>query len=230
MENHNEDQFSSTGKEGELPKDLQATQEEVKAFFKQDLGKIFKTFIFEPLDGPHHILSNRSEKSYFHSLILIVTTAVLTFIFVFLSVGKMVRSMMGFGDYIALLLAPALFLILISLIAFGAKTIFGKGDLKSELLTGGLCGIPFTLLMAFAFIITILFDGNSMISLASGRLPTAGLPIFILFLYPFLMLFNVVQQSFKASGMKGAIGWYLSPAVIVLAGWLTSKIMDAIFG
>jgi hypothetical protein len=63
--------------------------------------------------------------------------------------------------------------------------------------------------------------------------PTAildsGLLFILLAFYLLLMLINVVQQSLKSSGTKDVISWYASPAVILIAFYITTKISGELF-
>ena len=52
----------------------------------------------------------------------------------------------------------------------------------------------------------------------------AGVFATLIFFYLILMLINVFQQSLKSSGTKDAMAWYLSPAAILLAFYVTFKI------
>jgi hypothetical protein len=39
-------------------------------------------------------------------------------------------------------------------------------------------------------------------------------------LYFFLMMVNTFQQSLRASGLKDALAWYLSPLSIIISAYL----------
>jgi len=43
------------------------------------------------------------------------------------------------------------------------------------------------------------------------------------------MLINVLQQSLLAAKTKETFAWYISPAAILLAGFIAFKVMDGIF-
>ena len=52
----------------------------------------------------------------------------------------------------------------------------------------------------------------------------------IILLYLVLMLFNIVQQSFKAAGTNDALSGYLSPLVICVGFYIGAKIAMGFFG
>ena len=56
-----------------------------------------------------------------------------------------------------------------------------------------------------------------------------GLISGIILLYLLLMLFNIVQQSFNASGTNDALSWYLSPLVICVGFYIGAKIVSSLF-
>lgn len=218
----NETQNVSTGKINANVK-----VEEVKSFFRDDLVKIVKSIFTEPVKGTLSIFANAGKASYSQALILIVTTALVYMFVPYLMGGSQVREYLGFGSFFKLGLSIALVLIIISSLSFGIKAISGKPDFKKELLTGALCGIP---LMIFVIVLAlfIMFKGESFRYDDPGSLMEQGVFLLIVMLYLMLMLFNIVQQSFKASGTNDALSWYLSPLVISTAFYIGTKIAMSI--
>jgi len=202
---------------------------EVKTFFKDDLLKIVKSIFTEPIKGTLAIFTNAEARAYSQALILIATTLLIYTIVPYLMVGSQVRDYMGFGPFFKLGLSVALILVIISSLAFGVKAISGKPDFKKELLTGGLCGIP---LMIFIIIVALFaaFKGDGFRYGNPQSFLDQGIFLLMITLYLMLMLFNIVQQSFKASGTNDALSWYLSPLVIFLAFYIGVKIAMSIFG
>lgn len=206
-----------------------AKVEEVKTFFKDDLLKIVKSIFTEPIKGTLAIFSNAGAAAYSQALILIVTTTLVYTIVPYLMSGSRVREYLGFGVFFKLGLSVALVLIIISSLSFGIKTISGKPDFKKELLSGALCGIP---LMIFLLMLALfaMFKGDSLRYDSPQSLIDQGILFGVIMLYLVLMLFNIVQQSFKASGTNDALSWYLSPLVILAAFYIGIKIAISIFG
>ena len=201
---------------------------EVKTFFKDELLKIIKSIFAEPIKGTLAIFTNVEARAYSQALILIATTLFIYTIVPYLMVGSQVRDYLGFGPFFKLGLSVALVLVIISSLAFGVKAISGKPDFKKELLTGGLCGIP---LMIFIIVVALYaaFEGNGFRYGSPQSLIDQGVFLLMITLYLMLMLFNIVQQSFKASGTNDALSWYLSPLVIFLAFYIGVKIAMSIF-
>jgi hypothetical protein len=206
-----------------------AKVEEVKAFFKDDLLKIVKSIFTEPIKGTLAIFTNAGTGAYSQALILIITTALVYTLVPYLMVGSEGRQLLGFASFFKLGLSIALVLIIISALGFGIKAISGKPDFKKELLTGALCGIP---LMIFIIVLALftMFKGNSIRDFNPQSLLDQGILLGVITLYIMLMLFNIVQQSFKASGTNDALSWYLSPLVISAAFYIGTKIAMSIFG
>lgn len=220
--------------ENEVPNATQRTLHsnekvaEVKTFFKDDLLKIVKSIFTEPIKGTRAIFTNVEARTYSHALILIATTLLVYTIVPYLMVGSQMRDYLGFGPFFKLGLSVALVLVIISAMTFGVKAVSGKPDFKKELLTGGLCGIP---LMIFIIIVAlyVAFKGDGFRYNSPQSLIDQGIFLLMITLYLMLMLFNIVQQSFKASGTNDALSWYLSPLVIFLAFYIGFKIAVSIF-
>jgi hypothetical protein len=195
--------------------------DEVKQFYKGDFKNIFISFFKDPIEGVCSLLEKPSEKAYSHSLILFASVFVIYLIGGYVIVGEEAKEYLKFSFFIKTSLAPVVFMFLISSLSFAVKSLSGKPNFKNELLTGGLCGIPLSLLIPALIIIKILLSGGIMQWI---RNPLGAGTIF----YLILMLINVFQQSLKSSGAKDAIAWYLSPASVLLAFYVTFKIVKNI--
>lgn len=205
-------------------------KEEIKAFYKKDILGIIKKVLLEPVNGTYSLFENRTEKIFMQSLILIASAALASMIFIFLSIPSAMRQ---YAPWFSIVMKSAVFtvvfLLLVSLISFGIKMISGKASLKNELLTGALCAIPFTALVVILFLFSkIMMDEQMLSGLAFGGyseiISKAG--IFLVFIFYILLLcINILLQSLRASGTKDALAWYLSPAGIFLAFYLTIKIV-----
>jgi len=142
--------------------------------------------------------------------------------------GREIRSAIGFGAFFKLGLSAGLVLVIISALAFVIKAVSGKPDFKKELLTGGICGIPLMLIL-LTISVFMMFNKDSMSLLNPESLMQQGVISGIILLYLLLMLFNIVQQSFKASGTNDALRWYLSPLVICIGFYIGVKIASSLF-
>lgn len=196
---------------------------EIKSFYKGDFKDIIITFFTSPIDGLRSIFKNPSEKSLINTLIIAVSVFILYLIGSYIIVGE-ARQYMKFFDFIKIALFPIICMFLISGFSFIIKSILSKSDFKNELLTGAICGIPFGLLIPILLIIKLFLNERNIMNLI--RNPMGGnLVGTLLFFYIILMLINIFQQSLKSSETKDAIAWYLSPASILFAIYLTSQIL-----
>lgn len=202
---------------------------DVKSFFSKNLLQIVKDIFTQPIKGTRGIFTNAGNEAYQHGLILIVTTILFYILIPYLMAGSQLRSVIGFGTFLKLGLSAGLVLVIISAITFGVKAISGKPDFKKELLTGGICGIPLMLLIVLMGIL-MLFNKDSMNFLNPQSMMNQGIISGIISLYLILMLFNIVQQSFKASETNDGLSWYLSPLVICAGFYIGVKIAVSLFG
>ena len=200
--------------------------EEVKNFYKGEFGEIFIAFFKNPIDGILSIFKNPSDKAYTNSLILFGSVFILYFIGSYILAGD-ARSFMNFGSFLKLGLIPIIMMFMITIIAFLIKSFSGNPDFKNELQTGGLCGIPLGVLLILAIILRLFSDSN-ILNLIYNPLSTGAIGLLFL-LYILLMLINVFQQSLKASNTEDAIAWYLAPASILVAIYLTFQISKGLF-
>lgn len=210
----------------------QFNRDELKDFYKRGVPQILKAVFLGPISGTYSLFTEASSKTYFNALVLIVSTAILYIITPYMLMGE-ARKYIGFGGAIKIGIVALIFMVIVSLVAFGVKSISGRPVFKNELLTGGLCGIPLTLFLVLLIFIKFFWgDAESLSSLAYN--PSAALNNSIFFtlimFYILLMLINILQQSFKAGGTKDALAWYLSPIGIMLSFYLTYKIGVAFLG
>lgn len=207
--------------------------DDVKDFYTGDFKAILTKIFTNPIDGLNSIFKNPSANAHKHALILFATVFVLYFLGSYLLAGDF-RSMMGIGTFIQVGLAAVLVMFFITALSFGVKSISGSPSFKNELLTGAMCGIPLALLIPILFLLKM-FGGDGILAMAgmpgaggggSDIMAVAGV---VLLLYILLMMINVFQQSLKSSGTKDALAWYLSPLAIILAIYLSSKVLSVIF-
>lgn len=201
---------------------------EVKSFFTNDLLMIIKTIITEPINGTYSLFSKNETNRFFQSIILMLTTMALYFITALISVGSF-RASIPFSIFLRAAIIPALFMLSVSLISFGIKSISGKVNFRKELFTGALCAIP--LCFAVLFIIVLSFFDENMLGRMiqkPSQLFNGGIIVAVIFIYLFLMLINILQQSLKAADTKDSMAWYLAPLGVFAAFYLTSLISQNI--
>jgi len=200
--------------------------DDVKAFYKGDFKFIFNSFFKNPIDGIYSLFENPSEKAYLHSLILFASVFVLYLVGGYVIVGEYSKYL-KLSQFIKISFVPVIMMLVISSLSFAIKSFSGKPNFKNELLTGGLCGIPLGLLIPVVLIIKIMVSKENIMQLIMNP-KGAGTISILLYFYLILMMINVFQQSLKSSGTKDAIAWYISPASIFLAFYITYKIVDNI--
>lgn len=188
---------------------------DVSGFLQNDLKEMIMAFFTNPTNGHHANFQKSSDKAAMQTGIL------MGLVFVVYLVCFII--MFGTGSFSALIkmsLTPVIMMALISSFSFGIKSISGKPDFKQEMLTGGLCGIPLALGVIIVMILSFALKGSG------GFDPMGGSVIsMIVMLYLLLMMIGVFQQSLKAAGSNDTLAWFVSPAAIILAGYVTSKIM-----
>jgi hypothetical protein len=209
-----------------LPQD---TQEAVKSFFKNDLKGMVTQFLSDPIEGTHAFFVNRNQHAYFQSLVLIGSVFVLYFIIPYLLMGD-ARSLMDLGDMFQLGMLPVVFMVVISLVSFVIKSVSGSATFRDELFTGALNAFPLTFFLIIVTIGVVFSDYNFLSYLNSlGRMMESLGVVVVFILYIFLMMVNILQQSLKASGTKDVLAYYLAPAAVLLAWYITLRFMDSMF-
>jgi hypothetical protein len=196
---------------------------QVKDFYKQEFTALVKCFFMRPIGGLLETFQGATEVVYKNSLILFGSVFVAYLFGVFILAG----SDISFGNALKLALTPVIMMIVVSAISFGIKSISGKPDFKRELLTGGLCALPLALLLVCMIFIRffVVDDMTSFLMDPAGSLVRVGIVGLVVILYVLLMLFNVFQQSLKAADTNDALAYYLSPAAILIAIYLTVRIV-----
>lgn len=199
---------------------------EVKDFYKGDFKNMIGAFFKNPIDGLLNVFQNASEKSNRSSIILYVSVFLFYFLGSLLMSGGF-RSGVTFGGLMESSLMPVFFMLIISVLAFGIKSVSGSPNIKNELLTGALCAIPLGIGMVFLLVdwlFGIDFLGRAILGLTFKSL--IGITFFI---YVLMMIINIFQQSLKAANTSNVMAWYLSPAAIMFAAYLTIKVTALIF-
>jgi len=204
-------------------------KEKVINFYKKGLPEMLKTFFSEPISGTYSLLSANSNTGFFNSVLLIATAGILYMIIPYFMIPSYERGYVGFGFFFKCGLAIVALLMIISVISFLIKSLSGKPVFRNELLTGALCAIPVSFLIIFVFVSSFFVSVDNIMDFGAGSLQTLqrfGALGGLIILYLLLMMINILQQSLKAGNTKDALAWYLSPVGILLAFYITAKIVE----
>jgi len=195
---------------------------EVKSFYKNDFKKIFTSLFREPIDGLYNLFKEPGEKALTHALI-IFASAYLTYLVGF----KLLIWKVDLDEFFVASLWPVVVMFLLSIISFIIKSFSVKADFNTELLTGAVAGVPLMLLMPILLIVKLLFSDEKLAKMVLyGRFGDMGVLWFLIMLYILIMMFNVFKQSLSASGVKQNVSFYISPAAVMLALYISYKIFS----
>lgn len=204
--------------------------DEVKTFYSKDLVAIIVKVFGSPIRGTRSLFTEQSEKSFIQSLILVASVAVVSAVFVLLIIPSEIREYVSWITIAGKAVSFAvLYLLLVSGFSFGLKMLSGKAEFRSELFTGAVCGIPFVASVALIFLFSKVMMNDQILSdimmRGYGSLISRGGILLLFLLYTHLLSFNILFQSQRASGTKDVAAWYLSPLGILLAYYITFKII-----
>jgi len=217
---------SSPGNQSTQQTGTTSFADEFKSFYKGDFKSIMTNFFNSPTDGVRDVFGRHSDKAYTNALILFVSVFLVYAAGYYLGVGKEGRESLEMLDFVKFGIYPVLFMLVVSLLSFLIKSVTGKADFKTELLTGGLCGIPLGIFMLALLSLRLLNDDDMLLILTYPL--ASGMAAVLILIYILLMLVNVVQQSLRASGAKDSLSWYSSPAVILLSGYIASRLFEEV--
>lgn len=200
---------------------------QMQNFYKQDFGQLLSVFFKNPFNGIQSLIQGTAHRPFIHTAILYATISMVWVAGIYLMAGEL-RKYTEMSFYLRMAILPILIMTLISCISFGIKAaIADPVQFKSELLTGGLCGIPLGFLIVGIFALKILGGANLLTFL--GNPFGGGILSTMLFLYTFVMMTNVLIQSLRAGKVSDVVSWYVAPGCIVLAGFVASQVMGNIF-
>ncbi|MEH6680817.1 MAG: hypothetical protein V7724_09730 [Sediminicola sp.] len=205
-------------------------RENLLEFYKHNLPGLLRTVFTNPISGVYELFAQPLRISYQNTLLMMGSTVLLYVLAPILVIPSQFRSYLGISVYIKTGMVALIFMMVLSGISFGIKSISGRPSFKKELLTGALSGIGLVLLLVTMLLIKILVGDIDAFELMNptALVDRAGLMI-VFVLYVFLFLVNVLQQSLKASGTKDGLCWYISPLGIIFAFYVTAKIVKALF-
>ncbi|ATL48352.1 hypothetical protein COR50_14945 [Chitinophaga caeni] len=200
-------------------------KENLKSFYKKQLPGILKTVFLKPVNGTYDLFKQPGEGVYGNALLLMLSTMILYFLTPYILAGKYLREILSFGMLLKCGLVAGLFMLIISTLSFGIKSISGKPVFKQELLTGALCGIGLVLLLVVVLLVKMFGSSVNVYDMMNpaGIIRSIGF-MMVFIVYIFLFMINIFQQSLRASGTQETISWYISPIAIMFAFYITGKL------
>lgn len=229
-QNQGNNSASSPGSQSNQQAGATSFADEFKSFYKGDFKSIMTLFFTSPIDGIRSIFVNLSDRAYTSALILFVSVFSVYFAGSYIMIPEKLRDYLDLDlvFFMKIGLLFVIFMLLITIFTFGIKSGSGKPVFKTELLTGGLCGVPLGILCIALLVLR--FMGEEKVMELVDSPVEAGTVFLVFLLYIFLMLINVVQQSLKASGTKDSLAWYGSTLVVLLSFYFTYKVVwDMLF-
>jgi hypothetical protein len=231
MDQENQNQQSNSS-QSETANQASKIAEDVKSFYKNEFKDILLKFFLRPIDGLLELFSGDTDAVFKTALILSGSIYLLFVVGIKILTG----NIFNLFSCIKIGFAPLITMIVISCVAFGIKSISGKPNLKHELLTGALAGLPMVFMLALAIIGKSLFtpdamDIGSLFENPASILNKIGIVfglVSLAFFYALLMLINVFQQSLKAAKTNDTITWYVSPLAVFISIYLAIKIVVSI--
>jgi hypothetical protein len=193
---------------------------------QKELSRIFSVIFKDPTDGLKMYFSDKTKTS--------VNTLLSLYILVF--VVYIFGSALLFGSradnidldvYFKIGTMPVLVMLVISVMSFILKSIFGKTEFKDELITGGVSGIPIVLLMSG--LVFLSFFTKNLIRKVMQDPFDLGVIAVLVFFYIFILMINVFKQSLRANGLKDSLAFFLSPISIFMSFYVAYQIGIELF-
>ena len=193
---------------------------------QKELSRIFSVIFKDPTDGLKMYFADKTKTSVNISLSLYILVFVVYIFGSALLFGDYADNI-DLVDYFKVGTMPVLVMLVISVMSFILKSIFGKTEFKDELITGGVSGIPIVLLMSgFVF---LSFFKNNLISKVMADHFDLGVIAVLVFFYLFLLMINVFKQSLRANGLKDSLAFFVSPISIFMSFYLAYQIGIKLF-
>ena len=193
---------------------------------QKELSRIFSVIFKDPTDGLKMYFADKTKTSVNISLSLYILVFVV-YIFGDALLAGDNADKFDLVDYFKVGTMPVLVMLVISVMSFILKSIFGKTEFKDELITGGVSGIPIVLLMS-GFVFLSFFKKN-LISKVMGDPFDLGVIAVLVFFYLFLLMINVFKQSLRANGLKDSLAFFVSPISIFMSFYLAYQIGIKLF-
>jgi hypothetical protein len=197
--------------------------QEIGAFFKEDLLKIFLAIFKNPAQGLTDYYQSKTKNGLIGSIILIAI-AVILFIFVpYLGIGEL-RSYIPFKYFIIIGLAPILIVCFITIFTFLIKSLIEKTDFKKEFEWASFQSVMLSLLMLIVLLLFVIVRGFDPLD-SLGEMNFIGAVYLLIVFYMLLMMISMVKQSLLSNKINPVLAWYVSPATVLLSIYLSSLII-----
>ena len=193
---------------------------------QKELSRIFSVIFKDPTDGLKMYFADKTKTSVNISLSLYILVFVVYIFGVALLAGDNADKF-DLVDYFKVGTMPVLVMLVISVMSFILKSIFGKTEFKDELITGGVSGIPIVLLMC-GFVFLSFFTKNLIRKVMQDPFDLGVIAVLVFF-YLFLLMINVFKQSLRANGLKDSLAFFVSPISIFMSFYLAYQIGIKLF-
>ena len=203
-------------------KDFQQKGEEAKKFLAEGFLPLLKKVLLQPLELNQEF---KQAGTQIPSAVLILLSGILCTLLPYLSIGRTARQFVPFQLFLRVGIAVMLTLIFIGLLSWGIKKLFQKtADFQKELFTGALCSIPLLGALILISIPSLLYSGINFLG-GFSHLFTSPLTSIII-IYAFFLMITICFQSLRSVFIKANTAWYLSPAMVMVAIYLSYKIIE----
>ena len=193
---------------------------------QKEVSRIFSVIFKDPTDGLKMYFADKTKTSVNISLSLYILVFVVYIFGVALLAGDNADKF-DLVDYFKVGTMPVLVMLVISVMSFILKSIFGKTEFKDELITGGVSGIPIVLLMC-GFVFLSFFTKNLIRKVMQDPFDLGVIAVLVFF-YLFLLMINVFKQSLRANGLKDSLAFFVSPISIFMSFYLAYQIGIKLF-
>ena len=193
---------------------------------QKEVSRIFSVIFKDPTDGLKMYFADKTKTS----------VNVLFILYILVFVVYIFGSALLFGNradnidldvYFKIGTMPVLVMLVISVMSFILKSIFGKTEFRDELITGGVSGIPIVLLMCG--LVFLSFFTKNLIRKVMQDPFDLGVIAVLVFFYIFILMINVFMQSLRANGLKDSVAFFLSPISIFMSFYVAYKIGIELF-
>ena len=193
---------------------------------QKEVSRIFSVIFKDPTDGLKMYFADKTKTS----------VNVLFILYILVFVVYIFGSALLFGNradnidldvYFKIGTMPVLVMLVISVMSFILKSIFGKTEFRDELITGGVSGIPIVLLMCG--LVFLSFFTKNLIRKVMQDPFDLGVIAVLVFFYIFILMINVFKQSLRANGLKDSLAFFLSPISIFMSFYVAYQIGIELF-
>jgi hypothetical protein len=193
---------------------------------QKEVSRIFSVIFKDPIDGLKMYFADKTKTSVNGLLSLYILVFVVYIFGSALLFGNRADNI-DLDVYFKIGIMPVLVMLLISVMSFILKSMFGKTEFRDELITGGVSGIPIVLLMSG--LVFLSFFTKNLIRKVMQDPFDLGVIAVLVFFYIFILMINVFKQSLRANGLKDSQAFFLSPISIFISFYVAYKIGIELF-